>query len=344
MPLIHDVLPSRGPRVVIRPSVAVELQWALSAANRPDYHPVLATVYERHPDLGERVRSFWDDEVAITCDSFLELMVLAHHGALLFSTDAALLLGRLGDLCLTAPRDLRLGSESEADRLAILARLAQLRSSEDRRLGYVQLLTDVWSALEGAWEREGRGAVEAAIAARQDLVTKGAPWPEVVRPSCDFDGLLPRLVDDLGPSGELAVVPAFFTHQGLLVDLPGVVVVGVRTDQSGAESRQRTELLARRLKSLSDPTRLAILDSLSRHPGTVTEIATSFGLAQPTVSNHVKLLRDAGLIANATIGGGGGGTRNGSRDLLVQNDAVADLLQQLQSVLRPPSEQESTSD
>lgn len=331
MPLLEETH-SSGPRVTVSASVAVELDWALAASERADYrrdHAALAALYDESPELGERVRSFWGGDVAVSCGGFMELIPLAHHGQLLFSTDAAALLGGLEDLCASGPTDLALASESDEDRAAILSRLAQLRASTDLRHRYAQLLTDVWRALNDIWERVGRPAVEAAVAARRDLLAKGAPWIEVARSDCDPGGLLSELVASLEPGGELAVVPAFFTHRGLLVDLPGIVVVGVRTDPSGAQARARTELLARRLKTISDPTRLAILDALIDGPCTVSDIATSFTLAQPTVSNHIKQLRDAGLVKNDVNGA--------RRDLLVQPDAIADLLSHLESVLRPPA-------
>jgi len=104
-----------------------------------------------------------------------------------------------------------------------------------------------------------------------------------------------------------------------------VVVIGVRTDTTGAEARARTEALARRLKAISDPTRLAMLDALRNGPRTVTEIAVAFGLAQPTVSNHVKVLRDAGLVTDVREG-----TR---RNLMVQHEQMEQLLANLHVVL-----------
>ena len=56
--------------------------------------------------------------------------------------------------------------------------------------------------------------------------------------------------------------------------------------------------LARRLKTLADPTRLGMVDHLVQGPSTVSELARHFGIAQPTASNHVKLLRDAGLVTD----------------------------------------------
>jgi DNA-binding transcriptional ArsR family regulator len=50
------------------------------------------------------------------------------------------------------------------------------------------------------------------------------------------------------------------------------------------------------IKALADPTRLAILLRLARQPASVTEVARQFELSQPTVSAHVQILRDAGLL------------------------------------------------
>jgi len=337
MPLIHtDLSASNGPRVSVQPSMAIEIEWALASAEREDWrqdHPVLTAVYERHPGLEARVRSMWGPGEAISCGGFMELMVLAHHGGLLFSTDAVILLDRLADLCTTVPvsaDDLPLLSETAEDRRVILLRLARLQESSELRRRYVALVRDMWEAIRGDWEMSGRVAVEVAIAARRELAAKGADWHEVARSECDVGQLLDQTVAALGPAGELVVVPAYFTHKGLFCDLPGVVVVGVRTDNTGAQARARTEALARRLKAISDPTRLAMLDSLRNGPRTVTEIAAAFSLAQPTISNHVKVLRDAGLVADV---------RDGKRrNLVVQTDKVEDLLTGLHDVLSGPGE------
>lgn len=48
--------------------------------------------------------------------------------------------------------------------------------------------------------------------------------------------------------------------------------------------------------ALADPTRRAILARLARGEATVTELARPFGLAQPTISKHLRVLEEAGLI------------------------------------------------
>jgi ArsR family transcriptional regulator len=54
--------------------------------------------------------------------------------------------------------------------------------------------------------------------------------------------------------------------------------------------------LSTRFKALSDPTRLAIVNRLAgRGESCVCEFQ-SLGLSQPTISHHLRVLREAGLI------------------------------------------------
>ena len=51
-------------------------------------------------------------------------------------------------------------------------------------------------------------------------------------------------------------------------------------------------------KALGDPIRLQLVDVLRRHAGKVCvcELTPLFDVSQPTVSHHLKVLRDAGLV------------------------------------------------
>jgi DNA-binding transcriptional ArsR family regulator len=48
--------------------------------------------------------------------------------------------------------------------------------------------------------------------------------------------------------------------------------------------------------ALSDPTRRAILARLAKGEATVSELSEPFGLAQPTISKHLRILEEAGFI------------------------------------------------
>ncbi len=50
------------------------------------------------------------------------------------------------------------------------------------------------------------------------------------------------------------------------------------------------------MKALSDPNRLKILKLLQRREMCVCDIKKMLGVAQPTVSKHLKILENAGLV------------------------------------------------
>jgi len=54
--------------------------------------------------------------------------------------------------------------------------------------------------------------------------------------------------------------------------------------------------LVRVMKALSDPNRIKILKMLQNRVMCVCEIKEALGLAQPTVSRHLKVLEGAGLV------------------------------------------------
>jgi ArsR family transcriptional regulator len=55
------------------------------------------------------------------------------------------------------------------------------------------------------------------------------------------------------------------------------------------------------LEALSEPTRLRILNCLSAAPLFVSDLQELLELPQPTVSRHLKVLRDAGLVRDTPI-------------------------------------------
>lgn len=61
-------------------------------------------------------------------------------------------------------------------------------------------------------------------------------------------------------------------------------------------------LQARRFAALGDPTRLEVFRLLSRSPQSVTEIASRLPVSRPAVSQHLKVLADAGLVSFDTVG------------------------------------------
>jgi DNA-binding transcriptional ArsR family regulator len=119
----------------------------------------------------------------------------------------------------------------------------------------------------------------------------------------DFHGLLPRLVEAYGQDGRpVRVVPSWLGHKCFVLSLPDqlLIIVSIPGWPVGptADTRDR----ARRFKALGDPTRLAILEATGYRPQTVGELAHALRIAQPTVSSHVRILRDAGFLVPLTDG------------------------------------------
>jgi DNA-binding transcriptional ArsR family regulator len=54
--------------------------------------------------------------------------------------------------------------------------------------------------------------------------------------------------------------------------------------------------------ALGDPTRKAIFELLSDRPRAVGELAGALPVSRPAVSQHLKVLKDAGLVVDEPIG------------------------------------------
>jgi DNA-binding transcriptional ArsR family regulator len=59
---------------------------------------------------------------------------------------------------------------------------------------------------------------------------------------------------------------------------------------------------ARRFAALGDPTRLQVFALISRAPLSVAEVAAQLPVSRPAVSQHLKVLADAGLVRLESIG------------------------------------------
>jgi DNA-binding transcriptional ArsR family regulator len=56
------------------------------------------------------------------------------------------------------------------------------------------------------------------------------------------------------------------------------------------------------LNALSDPTRRSVLELVAERPRPVGELADALPVSRPAVSQHLRVLRDAGLLAETRIG------------------------------------------
>ena len=66
-----------------------------------------------------------------------------------------------------------------------------------------------------------------------------------------------------------------------------------------ALSAEQAERVAPLLKALGDPVRLRLMSLIAAHPGgeaCVCDLNSAFDLSQPTISHHMKVLHEAGLV------------------------------------------------
>ncbi|HLM31593.1 MAG TPA: metalloregulator ArsR/SmtB family transcription factor [Solirubrobacterales bacterium] len=68
--------------------------------------------------------------------------------------------------------------------------------------------------------------------------------------------------------------------------------------------RAQAERMAEVAKALGDPVRMQLVDVLRKHAGEVCvcELVPLFELSQPTVSHHLKKLKDAGIVGSERRG------------------------------------------
>jgi DNA-binding transcriptional ArsR family regulator len=68
------------------------------------------------------------------------------------------------------------------------------------------------------------------------------------------------------------------------------------------DKNRKLEFKAKVFKVFSDPTRLKILELLREREYNVSEIMTALNLKQSTVSQHLRMLKDCGVVENKKEG------------------------------------------
>jgi ArsR family transcriptional regulator, arsenate/arsenite/antimonite-responsive transcriptional repressor len=281
---------------VVGPSLVLDLSWCIHALTSPHLrttHPVLGQLWDDNAELGDRTLSFWSDGF----DCFAEAEILAHHAGCLGATDFPTFRAGAEAAAGTIPLDLGLGSETVEDRAIILSRLGALQGSAALRRRYFDLLAEIWSLLGPWWGNEGVAAAERAAADVRTSLARGVPWHEVVTSDCEtFIRHMPEIIEHSEAGHPVVLAACALFGRGLYLELPGCTLVGFGVGGPVQEARARTSVIVPPLRALADPTRLAIFDYLKSGPVAMRDIAQAFSLSQPTVSVHIKRLREAGLV------------------------------------------------
>jgi DNA-binding transcriptional ArsR family regulator len=299
----EETLARRPKSVTAAPSLASDLSWLLSVAARPSMqarYPQLVEMFNGREDLADCVRNFWSgpDEICFT-----EMQVLAHHGGALGETVPEALWEAIETAVATVPLDLDMPSESREEREIYVDRFRRLRESPTLLRSYLELLKEVWAPVDAMWQQALPVIEEAGrhVLAQHE---SGRSLDILITPGCDIlRENLPGIVSSVEAGKPLLFVPCLFFGSSMYLEFEELVVVGVGVGHGDAMARARTESVARRLKAVADPTRLALLHSLATTASTVGELAALFRLAQPTVSMHIKVLRQSGLVLSERQGG-----------------------------------------
>jgi DNA-binding transcriptional ArsR family regulator len=302
--LTEELVPVTRQSVTSAPSLASDLSWLLSVANRPSMqarYPKLAEMYNGREDLADRVRSFWGEESEETC--FTEMQILAHHGGATREIDPAALWRAIEGAVATIPLDLDLASERDDEMATFVDRLRQLKESPELVRAYIGLLQEVWALVDATWQ-QALPVIEEAGRHVVAQYERGRSLEILIPAGCDIvRERMPDIMASVEAGQPLLFVPCLFFGSSLYLEFPDLVLIGTGVGQGDVVARTRTESVARRLKAVADPTRLAILHTLATSPSTVGELAVLFRLAQPTVSMHVKVLRESGLVHSERAAG-----------------------------------------
>ncbi len=328
--LTEATIAPRTKSVSAAPSLVTDLSWLLSVAARPSMqarYPKLAEMFKGREDLADRVRTFWSDRPEETC--FSEMQVLAQHAGAVGATQPDELWAAIEAAVPVVPLDLAMPSESPEDRKIFLDRFRRLRESPELLRSYMDLLKAVWAPVDEMWQQALPILEEAGrhVIAQYE---RGRSLEALIPQGCDILAeRMPEILANVEAGQPLLFVPCLFFGSSMYIEVAGLVIIGTGVGLGDAAARARTESVARRLKAVADPTRLAILHSLASAPSTVGELALLFRLAQPTVSMHVKVLRQSGLVHSER--------HDGRLRLSADAGAVERLLEELrQAVLQGP--------
>jgi DNA-binding transcriptional ArsR family regulator len=288
---------ARGPHVEVRPSAVLELTWALCRLHWHARLPEVLGPQDEAPSLHEELEAIWDD------GCLADTSILAERLGALLSDEADTFLRGFDRAVEMDGVGLDLRSETPEVREATIARLERLRVDPAFRRRYRALLVRLWHVVRPGWEETGREVVRRACADWSQRLRQGADFRELLRgkhPS--FDAAQEPLLRD---RPRIVLTPMYLvTMGGFLLDMTTYVHIGGPADPADTERmrREESELIANRLKVLSDGTRVALLRDLALEPASVMDLARRFHLAQPTVSTHVRLLREAGLLESQKDG------------------------------------------
>ncbi len=300
---------SRDPSgVKVSPSATVEFGFALFAFlnGESQFHgraPWLERVAQRCTGIRERLDTFAGQygkgDSGTACDDWGDVILLIARAGMLTGATPDDFFDWLESPAADFSPALPMESETEATNRVIAARVARLKSEPALRKAYVALLREFWAALRPEWEEAGAARAAANAETIRGDLARAEDWRRVIKGSLPRKIQFSQYIERAIREGELLIVPLALAPEGQLIyTFPGTLLVafGQDAEKKTVRRRENAERASAVFKIFSDPTRNAILGALLNSEYSVTDLAAVFELSQPTVSAHVKLLRDASLL------------------------------------------------
>lgn len=262
-------------------------------------HPISEHLSRELAGYQGRVERFWGDGMR----GFAEVEVLANIADAVASSEFTVFRDRCEEALRSRNLEVELMSESLEDAALILARLGKLRDSVELKLNYFELLGEVWSVVASWWEGKGVPAIDRAVSEMRSKLSNGSKWYEIMDTECSvFEGSIPGIVDRYENGKPVKLVACAFFGKGLYIEFPEFILIGFGIESAVEEAKTRVTSIVGPLRALADPTRLAIFEVLKTGPITIKDIAETFSLSQPTISVHIKRLREVGLLNATRVG------------------------------------------
>ncbi len=299
-----DTTGRSGDRLVVAPSATLDLVYGCfylnGAARTPHDLPAWAERLRREaPDVAAEAAAL-GDRTAEAGPAFVLFGLAMDHGYV-WDDDPLRFVDDLADL--EARLRASLASDVASELPDAQRRWIVERAEPDwpRRVGAT--LRALWREIAPYWDGEGRAVTEAAAARVRQRLTGAV---DVLRALpehsfAQFESLAAKVRAD-AEAGRLWIVPLALAAGGgfhVQSDEHAALGFGLQSEHVHARTEERVADVARRAKALADPTRLMLLSLLAGYPTTpltVGDLARQLGVSQPTVSGHLKQLREAGLV------------------------------------------------
>lgn len=339
------------PKVDAMPSPTLELAYACYALTRPDSAqrtnelPWLKTLYTKHGNLIEAIQAFWPEDQRSEAGGDLFMIV----GDLGYARDQDVdrlfaEFGKIPQLLIKRGESYRKKFQAYEDKgkrehelkslEGMLERAEMLKQPEVRKR-YLALLKQLWKVLEPIWKEEGYAESKRASEAFLNKYRETGNVLDAIPAHhfTQFEASQKHIQTSL-EKGKLLVVPLFFAAAGgFSFDFADshYIGYGIQSEHLFEKLLTQVEKVAPKMKALSDPTRLMMLTLIARYENfvlTVGDLATQLGVTQPTASGHLKLLKEAGLVALK---------KHGNKSFYhVNSDAIKQAIAEISDlVLRP---------